>query len=179
MLPRLRPRGCGVNVAIRSGANVAGSYHWSGTGWTAAQQPAQPSWPPPMSAPMCAPGLARSSARVGVSAQPVVIERLRNGGCSTATHVRDQHVDELTRRIDKLQEAITSVLPADLQQTLALTIANLRGVADRLQRSIDSMRVGLTNFQEVLTADLTAGIAGMGETVERLVAGLASVAASA
>ena len=89
----------------------------------------------------------------------------------------EKNVGELTKRIDDLQATLDTQrekLATDVEQIVALTIANLRNLTDQLQQSLDGMRVSVTNFQETMTAELGRAIAGFGETVEKLRAGVAS-----
>jgi hypothetical protein len=127
--------------------------------------------------------------RCGVALVLGVVVLVGVSGCKDWVDINDRDIEQigktldanvgtLTRSIDGLEET-AKTLTVGLQQSLAITILNLRGLAEQLQASIRSMMVGVTNFQETMTADLTAGIAGISETVDRLRSGLATDAANA
>jgi Putative metal-binding motif len=88
-------------------------------------------------------------------------------------------IADLLKRVDDLQATVDvqrSKLSMDLQQLMGLTISNLRAAIADLTRSVDTMKVAMTNLQETFVAETTHVVTALGEQVDALQKGLSSLA---
>ena len=123
----------------------------------------------------------RLASRVAL-ALVVLVALLAPAGCKHTVDLQDQDRDailgqldrsttDLTFSLDGLQAAFArerARFSQELQQTFALAIADLRGLTEQLDRSIDKMRVSITNFQQ----DTASTLGGAIERIRVMVQGL-------
>ena len=122
---------------------------------------------------------------------PLICALLLSGGCKDWIDVddadRDAILAELRRTVatfetiveglEKTFDEQRSRLAIDAQQTVAMTIVNLRGVIDQMLRAVDAMNVQITNLRQAFTADMMAALATLGTLAGQLESGIQLAAA--